>query len=417
MLSVFSSFGVVVAIFQWGWFAPELGVIPGPILSFLPINLMAVLFGLAMDYEVFLVSGMRENFVHTGDAKGAIVKGLLRRRARRHRGPRSSCSSSSPPSFPTDSGVIKPHGPRPRGRHPRRRVPGAHDARARGHGACWVAPAWWMPKWLARILPNVDIEGERLREHRDAVSWASGQCSGQIITTSGTRRRIRQPARRSTDPRRATGAPSCSSAATRPIASCSRRPWPAASTRCRVARRSGGHPLPSESGNRRRPRRPRGHRWKRPGRGAGRKSPSSWSSDCGLTQPWYRAFAVQPPRANLARPASTRCWAPDTTNVAPGRASSSSPSCSARSALSAVALAEHTPVVMLDLLDAFADVDEEATFLRAHAPARPGDDDHRASALHVAPRTFDSPPSVAGSSASTSTNFGLRPSTGRGALQ
>ncbi|HEY2642948.1 MAG TPA: MMPL family transporter, partial [Galbitalea sp.] len=76
LLSVFASFGVVVAIFQWGWFADSLSVIPGPILSFLPILLMAVLFGLAMDYEVFLVSGMRESFVHTGDAKKSIVHGF-----------------------------------------------------------------------------------------------------------------------------------------------------------------------------------------------------------------------------------------------------------------------------------------------------------------------------------------------------
>ena len=55
----------MVAIFQWGWFADILHVEPGPILSFLPILLMAVLFGLAMDYEVFLVSGMREEFVKT----------------------------------------------------------------------------------------------------------------------------------------------------------------------------------------------------------------------------------------------------------------------------------------------------------------------------------------------------------------
>ena len=64
LLSVVASFGVVVAIFQWGWLADVVGVeTPGPILSFMPILLMAVLFGLAMDYEVFLVSGMREEFV------------------------------------------------------------------------------------------------------------------------------------------------------------------------------------------------------------------------------------------------------------------------------------------------------------------------------------------------------------------
>lgn len=76
LLSVLTSFGVVVAIFQWGWFADQLGVVPSPILSFLPILLMAILFGLAMDYEVFLVSGMREAYVHGGDARSAIVTGF-----------------------------------------------------------------------------------------------------------------------------------------------------------------------------------------------------------------------------------------------------------------------------------------------------------------------------------------------------
>ena len=80
LLSVVASFGVVVAIFQWGWLADVVGVEnPGPILSFMPIMLMAVLFGLAMDYEVFLVSGMREEFVQTGDAPGAVGRGFAQR--------------------------------------------------------------------------------------------------------------------------------------------------------------------------------------------------------------------------------------------------------------------------------------------------------------------------------------------------
>ena len=98
LLSVVASFGVVVAIFQWGWGADLLHVEnPGPILSFLPILLMAVLFGLAMDYEVFLVSGMREEFVHTGDARRAVEKGFAGA-ARVVTAAASSCSSSSSPS-------------------------------------------------------------------------------------------------------------------------------------------------------------------------------------------------------------------------------------------------------------------------------------------------------------------------------
>lgn len=76
LLSVLASFGAVVLVFQQGWFADLLNVTrEGPVVSFLPIILMGVLFGLAMDYEVFLVSRMREEFVHGGDARAAITEG------------------------------------------------------------------------------------------------------------------------------------------------------------------------------------------------------------------------------------------------------------------------------------------------------------------------------------------------------
>ena len=66
LLSILASFGVVAAVFEWGWLADALHVTrTGPVISFMPIILMGVLFGLAMDYEVFLVSRMREDYVHT----------------------------------------------------------------------------------------------------------------------------------------------------------------------------------------------------------------------------------------------------------------------------------------------------------------------------------------------------------------
>ncbi|GAA0898534.1 MULTISPECIES: MMPL family transporter [Streptomyces violaceusniger group] len=76
LLSVSSAFGAMVAVFQWGWLADLLGVPSlGPVGSFVPIIVMAVLFGLAMDYEVFLVSAMREEYGHRKDARRAIVVG------------------------------------------------------------------------------------------------------------------------------------------------------------------------------------------------------------------------------------------------------------------------------------------------------------------------------------------------------
>ncbi|NUR04213.1 MAG: MMPL family transporter [Streptomyces sp.] len=76
LLSLGAAFGATVAVFQWGWLAGLLGVPSlGPVASFAPIIVMAVLFGLAMDYEVFLVSAMREDYGHRGDARRAILVG------------------------------------------------------------------------------------------------------------------------------------------------------------------------------------------------------------------------------------------------------------------------------------------------------------------------------------------------------
>ena len=76
LLSIGAAFGATVAVFQWGWLAGLLGVPSlGPVASFAPIIVMAVLFGLAMDYEVFLVSAMREDYGHRKDARRAILVG------------------------------------------------------------------------------------------------------------------------------------------------------------------------------------------------------------------------------------------------------------------------------------------------------------------------------------------------------
>lgn len=170
LLSVFAAFGVVVAIFQWGWLADVLGVVPGPIISFMPILLMAIVFGLSMDYEVFLVSGMREAAVHGHEPKEAVVRGFTG-------GARVVTAAALIMFFvfaafvPEGAGVIK--------------------AIALGLAAgiafdaflvrMTLVPAvmallgrstWWLPKWLDRLLPDLDIEGESLREHREAVEWA-----------------------------------------------------------------------------------------------------------------------------------------------------------------------------------------------------------------------------------------------------
>ncbi len=76
LLSIGASLGVIVAIFQWGWFGGLFGVQQGPIESFIPVMLFAIVFGLSMDYEVFLISRMHERWVQTGDDQRAVQEGL-----------------------------------------------------------------------------------------------------------------------------------------------------------------------------------------------------------------------------------------------------------------------------------------------------------------------------------------------------
>ncbi len=75
LLAVGASFGLVVAVFQWGWGSSLIGSGSGPIESYLPIVMIAILFGLSMDYQVFLVSRMHEEWVNTGDNEKSIVHG------------------------------------------------------------------------------------------------------------------------------------------------------------------------------------------------------------------------------------------------------------------------------------------------------------------------------------------------------
>ena len=76
LLSVGAAYGAVVAVFQWGWLADLVGAQQGPIESFAPMMLFAVLFGLSMDYEVFLLSRVREEYLRTGNAGPAVADGI-----------------------------------------------------------------------------------------------------------------------------------------------------------------------------------------------------------------------------------------------------------------------------------------------------------------------------------------------------
>jgi RND superfamily putative drug exporter len=170
LLSIAAAIGSVVAVFQWGWLSNALGVEPGPILSFLPIIMMALLFGLAMDYEVFLVSGMREEFVHTGDARASIRSGYSN-------GVRVVTAAALimffvfASFFPNGDGTIK-------GIAFGLAIGILFDAFAVRMTLVPAAmalagkAAWWFPKWMQRALPNVDIEGDNLRHHIADLAWA-----------------------------------------------------------------------------------------------------------------------------------------------------------------------------------------------------------------------------------------------------
>jgi RND superfamily putative drug exporter len=163
LLSVGASLGLVVAVFQWGWLADALGVPrSGPVVSFLPIILIGVLFGLAMDYEVFLVSGMREEWAHTRRARQSVVDGA-RHSVRVVTAAALIMFTVFAGFFPLDDSLIKPIafalavGVAIDAFAVRMTLVPAVLALAR-------RGAWWLPAWLDRILPDLDVEGTSLRK-------------------------------------------------------------------------------------------------------------------------------------------------------------------------------------------------------------------------------------------------------------
>jgi RND superfamily putative drug exporter len=160
LLSIGAAYGVVVAIFQWGWGISLIGVeTTGPIEAWVPMMLFTILFGLSMDYEIFLLSRIREEYVRTGDNAIAVANGLA------HTARVITAAAAIMVTlflsfvFGFDERAIK--------------LFGMGLAVAIFVDATIVrmvlVPAtmellgdanWWIPKWLDRILPNIHIEGE-----------------------------------------------------------------------------------------------------------------------------------------------------------------------------------------------------------------------------------------------------------------
>ncbi|MFC8192734.1 MMPL family transporter [Cellulomonas sp. NPDC057328] len=170
LLSVAAAFGVVTSVFEHGVLADALHVSRlGPVISFMPIVLMGVLFGLAMDYEVFLVSRMREDYVHSGKARASIATGFL--------GSAKVVTAAAVImvavffAFVPEGDInIKPIALG-------LAVGVAVDAFV---VRMTLVPAvmqllgdkaWWMPRWLDRALPSFDVEGEALHRELALASW------------------------------------------------------------------------------------------------------------------------------------------------------------------------------------------------------------------------------------------------------
>lgn len=170
LLSVVAAFGVVSAVFEQGVGAAQIGATPGIVVSFLPILLMGILFGLAMDYELFLVSRIREEYVQTGgDAHAAIERGFI--------GSSKVVTAAAAIMFSVFASF----------------VPGGEGAIQQvGVGlaagvvidafvvrmtlvpavlALLGRRAWWLPRWLDRLLPDFDVEGESIRHELDLATW------------------------------------------------------------------------------------------------------------------------------------------------------------------------------------------------------------------------------------------------------
>ncbi len=182
LLSIVAAFGVVSAVFEWGWFADALHVARvGPIISFMPIILMGVLFGLAMDYQVFLVSRMREDYVHDAGSRSAD---RAERRAAALRAVRGGFTGSA--KVVTAAGLIMfavfvafvPEGDSSLKPIALGLAAGiAIDAflvrmtLIPALMAILGERAWEIPAWLEKILPSVDIEGEAVERERHLASW------------------------------------------------------------------------------------------------------------------------------------------------------------------------------------------------------------------------------------------------------
>ncbi|WP_309135417.1 MMPL family transporter [Cellulomonas sp.] len=174
VLSLLATFGAVTAVYQWGWLGELFGVHdPGPVLSFLPTIVIGILFGLAMDYQLFLTSGMREAYAHGATARQAVAEGV--------RAGRAVVTAAAIIMVSVFAGFVFSH---------------IAVIRPMGFALAFgvlvdafvvrmtIVPAvlhlagekaWWLPRWLDRLLPDVDVEGAQLERDHPVVPGGAGR--------------------------------------------------------------------------------------------------------------------------------------------------------------------------------------------------------------------------------------------------
>jgi RND superfamily putative drug exporter len=165
LLSIGAAYGVTIALFQWGWFGGLTGVQPGPIETWVPMMLFAVVFGLSMDYEVFLLSRVREEWRRTGDSRTSVADGLAAT---------AKVITAAAAIMVVVFGSFMLENERTM------KMMGIGLATAILLDATIVrmllVPAtmellgdrnWWLPRWLDRVLPDLDVEGHAPPEDYD----------------------------------------------------------------------------------------------------------------------------------------------------------------------------------------------------------------------------------------------------------
>jgi len=178
LLSVAAAYGIVTAVFQLGWGVELIGLDHAiPIVSFVPLLMFAILFGLSMDYEVFLLTQMKEHFEETGDERQAVIAGLANTG-------RVITSAAAIMVCVFTSFVLNGN--------PLVKEFGVGLAIAIAIDAtlvrCLLVPAvmvllgkraWWLPRWMDRVIPRVSIEGEEYFAKKDAAKDSSRDVPAQ----------------------------------------------------------------------------------------------------------------------------------------------------------------------------------------------------------------------------------------------